>query len=395
MSTQRRRGPRKPHYTTAGITLIGFLVLVAVFVAGQFTGAFVDSVRVTLLTSRTGLNLDPGGRVKLLDVQVGRVGKVTEADGYARVELDIFPDQAKRIPANVGATIDSTTVFGAKFVALQLPANSSPESLSSGATIDNRTIAPELNTLFERLTGVLRAVSPENLNATLTAISDAFRGRGEQVGHTLEAANTYLNDLRPSLDNLQRDLRATAEVTDIYADAAPDIVRTLDALTTTGSTVVEKADGLDQFFLAASSFGNSAGKVLDSNGESIQGLMTRLVPTTRLLEKYSSGFPCFFQGADIARASLEPVIGGTVPGLNLSATVLAGEMPYRYPQDLPKISAGGGPYCGNLPVVDNSNGRSANYLVTDTGVNPYAPTDRPAQLNVLDFMLYGVPGGQR
>jgi phospholipid/cholesterol/gamma-HCH transport system substrate-binding protein len=389
-----RRGPSRSHYTSAGAVFVIMIVAVALFVAAQFRGAFVESVKVGLLAPRSGLILEPGARVKLLDVQVGRVGKVVEKDGYALIELDLFPDQAGGIPANVAASIDSTTVFGAKYVNLTLPKQSAEQSISGGDTIDTRGITPELNTLFERLTTVLKAVSPEDLNATLTAVSDAFRGRGKQVGHTLEQADSYLNALRPSLGNLQRDLVATGEVANIYADVSPSVLASVEALTTTGRTVVEKADDLDRFFLAAAGFGTTGAELLGQNGESIELLMRQLRPTTELLEEYSPEFACFFQGVDNARADVEKVIGGTVPGFNISATVLAGDMPYRYPQNQPKVAASGGPRCGELPSLNIANG-PAHYLVTDTGVNPYAQTDRPAQLNVLDFMLYGVPGGLR
>ena len=392
MRRNTRRGPRQPHYTMSGAIFIAVVIATAVFVGAQFRGAFDDSVEVSLLTPRSGLILEPGARVKLLDVQVGRVGKVVETDGYATIELELFPDQAKSIPANIEASIDSTTVFGAKFVNLKFPEHATGQSISRGETIDTRNITPELNTLFERLTSVLKSVSPEDLNATLTALADAFRGRGKQVGHTIDQADAYLNGLRPSLDNLQRDLVTTADVTNLYADVAPDFLTSAKSLTTTGSTVVEKSTGLDQFFLAAIGFGTSGRDLLGANEQSIELLMRQLRPTTTLLDKYSPEFACFFQGVDKARQDVEPVIGGTVPGFNISATILAGDMPYRYPRDLPKVAASGGPRCGELPFVNVANG-PAKYRVTDTGVNPYAPTDRPAQLNVLDFMLYGVPGG--
>ena len=390
----RSSGRSAPHYTFDGVLFILSLVLVAAFVALQFRGKLTPSVDVDLLAQRSGLNLEPGTRVKLLDVQVGRIAKVEEVDGFAKIALDLFPDQVGSIPANVDATIDSTTVFGAKYVNLHLPKDPSNKSISAGDTIDARHVTPELNSLFERLTTVLKAISPEDLNATLTAVSDAFRGRGEQVGNTLVNADAYLNALRPSLDNLQRDVRATADVTNIYADAAPSLLGSIESLTTTGSTIVEKSGDLDRFLLAAIDFGNSGSQVLTDNEKVIADLMRNLVPTTELLDEYSPVFPCFFQGLDEARAGVEKAVGGTVPGFNISGTLLAGDMPYRYPRDVPVVAASGGPRCGRLPSLDMADG-PAPYLVTNTGVNPFAPTGRPAQLNVLDFMLYGVPGGLR
>ncbi|QHE68991.1 MCE family protein [Rhodococcus sp. WAY2] len=389
-----RRGPREPHYTFDGVAFLSVLAVVAVFVALQFRGTFVRSVDVVLLTPRSGLSLEPGARVKMLDVQVGRIAKVEETDGYARVEVHLFPDQVDAVPDNVLATIDSTSVFGAKYINLVRPTQPSTRHIDTGDTIDSREITPELNTLFERLTTVLRAVSPQDLNATLTAIADAVRDRGARIGGTLERADSYSSALRPSLEHLQRDLRVTADVAHIYADAAPSLLDTVESLTTTGSTIVEQADDLDRFLLAAVDFGDSGSTLLDHNRAAVAGLLRDLVPTTGLLGDYSPEFPCFFQGLDEARAAVETAIGGTVPGINVSGTVLAGETPYHNPDNLPKVAASGGPRCGHLPLVNPADG-PAPYVVTDTGVNPFAPDGKQAQLNVLDFLLYGIPGGPR
>ncbi|MFE7723000.1 MCE family protein [Nocardia rhizosphaerihabitans] len=389
-----RKGPREPHVTTAGVLFTGCAIVVAALVVAQFRGEFTDSVTVSLLAQRSGVNLEAGARVKLLDVQVGSVGRIREEKEFVSIELDLDPEHARSIPVNVGAAIESTTVFGAKYVALQVPKDRSAHMISSGDTIDNRGVTPEINTLFERLTTVLESVAPENLNATLSAISDALRGRGKQFGHTIDQADDYLTQLRPSLDNLQRDLAATAEVATIYADAAPNVIEILRSLSTTGTTVVDNADGLDRFFLSAIGVGRAGGELLDANGRATESLLRSIRPTAELLDRYSPGLPCFFQGLDKARADIETFAGASVPGVNISATLLAGEMPYRYPHDLPEVAAGGGPRCGELPLLDITKG-PAKYLVTDTGVNPYRPTDRPAQLNVLDFMLYGIPGAPR
>lgn len=390
----RHKGRRTPHYTLAALVLVGTLVAVVTMVLAQFRGFFDDYTRVSLISSRSGLILEPGSKVKMLDVAVGKVASVSERDGYAYVELDLVPDLAAGIPDNVGATIDSNSVFGAKFVNLVAPAAPSAQSIGAGTTIDAREITPELNTVFEQLTSVLDAVAPEQLNATLSAVSEALRGRGEQFGRTLEQTDTYLNGLRPSLDNLQRDLSATAAVSGVYADAAPDLLSSLRALTTTGTSVTDRQEQLDALLLETIGFGDSGHALLTDNEASVSTLVHRLQPTSALLAQYSSGLACFFQGLDGAREGLETVIGGTEPGFNVSSTVLAGDMPYRYPRDLPKTGASGGPSCANLPVI-GADELPSHYLVTDTGTNPYAQTDRPAGLNVLDFMLYGIPGGLR
>ena len=42
---------------------------------------------------------------------------------------------------------------------------------------------------------------------------------------------------------------------------------------------------------------------------------------------------------------------------------------YRYPENLPKVAAKGGPHCMGLPYIGFGN--KAKYLVTDTNANPF------------------------
>ena len=59
-------------------------------------------------------------------VQVGRVATITGGSEPVSLKLDIDPDQIHYIPANVGAQISATTVFGAKYVDLLYPERPQP-----------------------------------------------------------------------------------------------------------------------------------------------------------------------------------------------------------------------------------------------------------------------------
>src|SRR3981189_716310 len=86
-----------------------------------FAGSFNAYVPVTLTSDRAGLVMEPGAKVKLRGVEVGRVATITGGAGTASLKLEMFPAQMRYIPANVQAEIKATTVFGAKYVALAAP----------------------------------------------------------------------------------------------------------------------------------------------------------------------------------------------------------------------------------------------------------------------------------
>ena len=83
-----------------------------------------------MTSDRSGLVMESNAKVKLRGVQVGRVASIIGGREPAPLKLEIDPDQIEHIPANVGAQIRATTVFGAKYVDLVYPSDPSPERLA-------------------------------------------------------------------------------------------------------------------------------------------------------------------------------------------------------------------------------------------------------------------------
>src|SRR3954452_5526223 len=84
-------------------TAILIVAIVAIVLASlaAFSGTFRSFVPVTLTSDRAGLVMEPGGKVKLRGVQVGRVGTINGGTGAVNLKLEIDPDQVQYIPANV------------------------------------------------------------------------------------------------------------------------------------------------------------------------------------------------------------------------------------------------------------------------------------------------------
>ena len=149
-------------------------------------------------------------------------------DGGAALHLAIDPDSVSAIPANVGAEITSSTVFGSKYVELVPPDQPSPQNLQAGTRIQGGgKVTVELNTVFEKLVSVLSHVEPAKLNQTLGALSKSLNGRGEKFGQTLVDLDSALANLNPALDNLNHVLEVSPTVFNALADASPDLLTTI------------------------------------------------------------------------------------------------------------------------------------------------------------------------
>ena len=113
--------------------------------ATSFSGTFRSAVPVTLTSDRSGLVLETGAKVKLRGVDVGRVSGIEGGQGGARLRLEIDSDQIQFIPANVGARINVTTVFGAKFVDLVYPEHPQSARLVAGSMLRATNVTTEVN----------------------------------------------------------------------------------------------------------------------------------------------------------------------------------------------------------------------------------------------------------
>ena len=349
----------------AGLATVLVLALIVTVAAGLFQGRFTKTVPVTVIADRAGLVMNPNAKVKLNGAPVGKVASIEPLpDGGAALHLAISPDSLDAIPANVGAEITSSTVFGAKFVELVPPAQPSPEALRAGTTIqggDNVTV--ELNTVFEKLVGVLAEVEPAELNQTLGAIATALNGRGEKFGQTLVDLDSALAKLNPSLDNLNQVLALSPTVFNSLADASPDLLAVVANTTAVGDTVVAERDSLDALLLSAIGLADIGTEVFSENRRPLADVVHLLLPTTDLTNQYSPALTCGLAG-------LLPLANGpgiAMPGATLLQGFFLGRERYRYPGNLPKVAAKGGPQCATLPNVAYE--QRPPYVVTDIGAN--------------------------
>lgn len=358
----------------AALVLVGSLVALVAVSLIMFSGGFTKSVPVTVTSDRAGLVMEPDADVKLLGVDVGKVGSIEHSDSGAVLNLEMKPDMMSLIPANSPVEIKSKTVFGAKYVSFLMPDDPSAKHLTAGATIGSNSVTVEFNTLFQHLSNVLAQIQPEKLNATLGAVSSALRGRGEELGQLLEQGEQYLGKMNPSLEQLQADLAKAAQVTNLYADTAPDLLRTVDNATAIGGTVVDEQENLNNVLLNVIGLANNANSVVTENEANLVSALDLLEPTTGLLAEYSPMFTCFIQGLNNARPLGEAIFGGGQEGIALNASFMYGMEAYTYPEDLPKVNATGGPGCYGLPNPDPN--VHADFVVTDQANVPFVPSTK-------------------
>ena len=408
-----------PPYRLAGMVVLILSLIVFTVVYKQFRGEFTPKTKLTMVAARAGLVMDPGGKVTYNGVEIGRVGTISEVlrDGKpaAKFELNVNPKYVPLIPANVDADIRATTVFGDKYVSLTTPAHPVSQAVTPQTVINARSETTEINTLFEKLTEIAQQLDPVKLNLTLSAAAQALSGLGDKVGQSIVNANTVLDEINPRMPQGRRDIQQLAALTDVYGDAAPDLLNALDNTVITARTLNKEQKNLDAALLATAGLGNNGAEIFENGGPYLVRGAADLVPTAQLLDTYSPEIFCTLRNYHDAEIKARKTLGGfngyslraetellsgaglllnplslvasaaLTLGTGAAAGLLGGAPnPYMYPENLPRINAHGGP--GGAPgcwqeithdlwpapslVVDTGNS-IAPYNHLDTG-SPYA-----------------------
>lgn len=369
-----------------GLLTVTAVVAVIALAVGLFRGSFTHTLPVTVLSERAGLVMSADAKVKLHGAQVGSVESIQSLpDGRAAIHLAMDPAYMEIIPSNVLVDIASTTVFGSKSIELVSPEDPDPQPLQAGQVLDADHVTVEVNTVFEQLSTVLGKIEPAKLNQTLGALSTAMDGRGDQLGQMMVDFDGFLAQIEPALPTLEHEISVAPAVVGVYADIAPDLVDTIDAATQISQTIVDEQDNLNALLVGVIGLSDAGIDVIGGNREAITDVMQLLVPTTDLLNQYHEALNCGIGGAvQLAKAPGTPVPGGL-----LLQSVVLGQERYRYPQNLPKVAATGGPQCTDLPRVPFQ--KHPPFVITDVNANPAQYGNQGILLNsdALKQMLFG------
>jgi phospholipid/cholesterol/gamma-HCH transport system substrate-binding protein len=341
------------------LLVIGMLIWLSL---ALYNKQFTTVATVTLHTSDVGNELHPDAQVMVRGVQVGEVRSITANGNGATLTLAIQPNMVNVLPANVTAEMVPTTLFGERYVDLILPAHPVAARLDNGSVIsqDNSKDAIEVETVLNNLLPTLSAVQPQDLDVTLTAISQALQNRGAELGTTLDTLNAYLHKFNPNLPALDRDITQLVQVVNTYSQAAPSIVQALNDFSITSQTVLAQQQNLSALYATLTQSTQDLDTFLNQNSGNIIGLSSEGVPSLKILARYASEFPCVLEDLVKFEPNINRVLGAGTDQPGLHATVNVEEPQanssdsvgqYTYPKDKPVYGDNIGPHCYPTPFA--------------------------------------------
>jgi len=350
-----------------GLLLLAIIAGLVTLSIAFYNKAFTDTVDVTLRADHTGNELLIDSDVKERGVIVGSVTSVTSEGDGAIVKLALDPGRVSDIPRDVKAQILPKTLFGEQYVALVIPEGcdvGTPDcpSIQAKDTIDQDHSKGALETqqVLGDILPLLTAVKPAQLNATLTALAEALRNRGDELGQTLVNFDRYLKIINPHTKRLVDDLSKLGQVSLEYNSLAPDIFGTLQNLETSARTIIQRRSALNNLLVDGTDASTVLQGFLNDNDERIIRVTGQTDAVYGLLDQYSPEFTCLFAGINnLFKLESTAIYDNRIHlGVILNANNLGGYKNNGKVNDTPVIKTGFGPDCFGLP--DNPQPTDAN-----------------------------------
>ncbi|WP_433523679.1 MCE family protein [Nocardia pseudovaccinii] len=236
------RGPTMRQLLVAGVCGLVVFALILGFLMARYQGYFVPKVHVVADVGDTGDGLPSEADVKFRGVLVGVVEHVDVVDKGARqkVKIDLKPEFAGDIPANVTARVVPSNLFAVTSVELVFngPADT---YLREGSIIkqdeSQGTIA--LQDTLTKVRTVLTKIDPVQFGRVLGTLSQALDGSGRMPGSTIERLDKWLTSVDesiPDLGVLLDDFSASAHALN---ESAPELLDVLGSSVKTAQTIAD------------------------------------------------------------------------------------------------------------------------------------------------------------
>jgi phospholipid/cholesterol/gamma-HCH transport system substrate-binding protein len=233
---------RRRRWCAAACALIGALAL-----AGCGGSGSASQRTATAVFSDVG-DLTGGAQVQLADVPIGSVTSISLEGDKAKVTMEL--SNTARIPANVTAALDTTTILGDQFISIEVPKNevgaagANVPQLANGAVIHHTRIIDGVEQLVAAGAQVFGAVSTTQLEQIIAAGGEGFAGQEASLKTLLNDFSTVAAGYAQHTSQITSAVNGLNQLT---STLAPSSAANANALTTLSQTVTILAQQSTQF----------------------------------------------------------------------------------------------------------------------------------------------------
>ncbi|WUL62344.1 MCE family protein [Streptomyces sp. NBC_00344] len=241
------------------------------------------------------LSLVPQAAVKVNDVAVGRVTKISLSPDNWSARVTMRVNGKVRLPRNAYAHLEQSSLLGEKYIQLSAPAK---ETAAVGRLHDGQTIPitrtnrnPEVEEVFGALSLLLNGGGISQLKTISHELNQTLGGREPKIRSMLQRVNTLVT----SLDNHRSDITAALDgvnrLSATLATRRTEVGKVLTGLSP-GMKVLEKQRGsLLTMLKALDTLSGVAVDTVNRSKEDMVADLKALSPTLRALADSGQDLP--------------------------------------------------------------------------------------------------------
>lgn len=257
------------------------------------------------------LDLVPQSSVKVNNVAVGRVTKITVEDNgrYADVVCEVNGDV--KLPANATASILQTSLLGEKYVALVAPASGGTGQLANGAKITSTSVGVEAEQVLGALSLLLSGGGIAQLNDITVELNKFAKGNEGNIRAFLENLQVVTGQLDAHKDSITRALDALATLSGTLDANTATINNVLATLPPGIAELARQREQLITMLTALNNLSTVTVRVLDASQQQFVADLQNLGPVLKNLAAAGAAFPQSLQAlltypfTDAALASIK------------------------------------------------------------------------------------------
>jgi len=255
--------------------VIATVVVGAIFalMLAYSAGTFSEKVPASVVMKDGGGAIQSGSDVKLGGVIVGKVKSVKTGphDAGVRLDLELEPDQARKVPGNVTVRVLPVSIFGAAYVELVRPKAPRGE-ITAGAVLtpDASRTTVELQHLLDDTEKLVDALGPADLATMLNTFATALDGQGETIGAMIDNADHVMAEVEPYIPLIRQDLRLATVVMSTFSKMAPNLFTALDGLMMSGQTMIDTEKQFTSFMTKTGAVLDGANQLITDNKAALE-----------------------------------------------------------------------------------------------------------------------------
>lgn len=349
------RGPTRRQLLIAGTCgLLVFVVVLGMLMA-RYQGYFVPKVNVVANLTTTGDGLPSEADVKFRGVLVGAVDDVEVAakGELQEVQIELKPEYASSIPANVTARVVPSNLFAVTSVELVFN-GPSDVYLAEGSVIEEDrskgTIA--LQDTLTTVRDILEKIDPVQFGRVLGTLSQALDGSGRMPGSTIERLDRWVTSVDEAIPDLGVLLSDFSNSFAALNESAPELVDVLGESVLTARTIADRRGELMALITGTSGTVDSVNTLFARNPDAGKQITAGTAELFGSLAADPSAITRSLLNLSESLRKLDAVFHwGPANQMVWDAGVtLTPYKPYTV-EDCPRYDEMAGPSCANAPTV--------------------------------------------